>query len=457
MVKFWFAGSSSNVNSIYRLYYEETTGQWAREDRKGGMSAQLLYCSTKTDSTGRLFCGYGALSTGGGGTRYVETNPPGTLTNCINLGGSGVSTNVRGVAVDGARGFVYFAHYYSNTVEGYIKKIDTACNEVLDSDYGNQNGSWGSIWNPIVGMAVDETNGDLYIAAKTAIYKVDLQENVTIVKSGFGNIYGIDIVRESAQDIGILVVADTGAGKVKAIALDNLSSSPIEIANASNLRAVLWGRKPGMGKVPSSEDSLTLSLHHNNGNNEATSPVRANAFIEVWPRIDSEIWISAPEGGRNGTFPQGYIRESYPPVVDKSTAIVRMQYKDNKERYTCARTGDPGKAAIYDPEPQNLANCDVPYSWVDEICDNKDNFSGGVYGVGSFIYPYNTYVACKDSCGSDTNPCKFEFWITSRYAGDNYKVYFQTFQDNTIIFLQRASPIYTAVKHVHIEEDKMCA
>jgi len=137
---FWFAGYSGGTNSIYRVYYNSLTGKWEREDKAGGMGAQLLYCSTKTDSNGRLFCGLGSNSTGGGGTRYVETSPPGTLQNCINLGGSGDTTQVRGAAVDGVRGYAYFAHYNVTQAKGYVKKINTSCSSVLDSDYGNMGG-----------------------------------------------------------------------------------------------------------------------------------------------------------------------------------------------------------------------------------------------------------------------------------------------------------------------------
>lgn len=54
---YWMAGSSAAVNSLYRVYYDAaTTKKWLREDRGGPASGSLLFCSTKTDRTGRLFC-----------------------------------------------------------------------------------------------------------------------------------------------------------------------------------------------------------------------------------------------------------------------------------------------------------------------------------------------------------------------------------------------------------------
>jgi|GEM_PF-3025459 len=59
-------------------------------------------------------------------------------------------------------------------------------------------------------------------------------------------------------------------------------------------------------------------------------------------------------------------------------------------------------------------------------------------------------------CGSAANPCTWDFQITRRYAGDNYKVFFQTADSTSQNFFADASPIFTAWKHVHIESDKMC-
>ncbi|MEJ5165679.1 MAG: hypothetical protein WHV67_01475, partial [Thermoanaerobaculia bacterium] len=390
-----------------------------------------------------------------GGTRYVNTSPPGYLQNCINLGGSGETTNVRGAAVDGVRGYAYFAQYYFDRVPAqmYIKKVDTNCTSILDSDYGNQNGSWGPIWNTIVGMVVDETNGDLYIATKTSIQKVNLQENTSVVKAGFGNIYGIDLIRENAQEPGFLLIADAGAGYVKAIALDNLGSTPINISSAPNLRTAIFGKKPGNGQeVISSDTMIYLGILHNYGNTGATSPVLPNKLIEVWPKQPAYIWISAPEGGRMGSPPQGWVRKSDQNDTSYSTAKVYMKYKDGKARYTCALTGDPGRAAPYDPLPANLQNCDRPYKYTTGMCDNRGIFSTN--GTGSFI-DNGQYKMCYN-CGSDANICKFEFKITQRYAGDNYKVYFETADFPSKTYFARATPIYTAVKHIHIERDKMC-
>ena len=58
---------------------------------------------------------------------------------------------------------------------------------------------------------------------------------------------------------------------------------------------------------------------------------------------------SSPDGAKYGIFPQGYITLSDTTDATRSTALVRFRYKDNKDRNTCAYTGDPGKAAPYDP------------------------------------------------------------------------------------------------------------
>ena len=307
----------------------------------------------------------------------------------------------------------------------------------------------------IAWMVVDETTGDLYVAARTAIYKVDLGENVSLVKSGFTSIYGIDLVRETAGDPGFMVVADSGAKKVFGFALDNISAPPQEIAtNVQNLRAVLWGRSVLSQTDVNPTNELMLNLLYNNGNSGATSRVLANPMVEIMPYTNSEILISSPDGAKYGVFPQGYITLSDTTNSNHSTAFVRFKYFDNKDRLTCAWMGDPGKAASYDPNPQDPTKCDRPYNWAGGICDNKDQFSSCYDCVGSFKDSQDL-KSCK-ICGSYLNPCQWEFVITDRYGGDNYKVYFQSFNEEGALILTRASHIYTAVKNVFIERDKMC-
>jgi len=58
-------------------------------------------------------------------------------------------------------------------------------------------------------------------------------------------------------------------------------------------------------------------------------------------------------------------------------------------------------------------------------------------------------------CGSSQNPCSWQFRITDRYAGDNYKVYFAF--DQTAKRFAATSDLYTAWKHLHVERERMCA
>jgi len=62
-------------------------------------------------------------------------------------------------------------------------------------------------------------------------------------------------------------------------------------------------------------------------------------------------------------------------------------------------------------------------------------------------------LSCKSNCGwNRANACVFEFHITQRYAGDNYRVYFWVPNTNWTI----GSAAITAWKRVFIEQDKMC-
>jgi hypothetical protein len=62
-------------------------------------------------------------------------------------------------------------------------------------------------------------------------------------------------------------------------------------------------------------------------------------------------------------------------------------------------------------------------------------------------------LSCKSNCGTNrANACVFEFQITQRYAGDNYRVYFWVPNTNWTI----GSATITAWKRIFIEQDKMC-
>ena len=87
------------------------------------------------------------------------------------------------------------------------------------------------------------------------------------------------------------------------------------------------------------------------------------------------------------------------------------------------------------------------------MCDNRDTFVTN--SVGSFVDDPDGKLYYCQVCGGSSN-CKFEFRITKRYAGDNYKVYIQTDDYPSQTYFARAVPKLTAVKNVFIERDKMC-
>lgn len=464
--EYWMAGNGPAGYSIYRVYYDPGTKKWLKSDQIGGMSPpQSLACSGQTSNTGRLFCGYFTVSTAGG-TRYVDTSPPGTLTPCIGLG-SGSNVNVRGAAMDPnpnddpSRRAGYFAFVDTGTSNYRVKKVAADCSSVLDADYGNMN--WNTLWGTtsLVGMTVDPVTGDLYVGAKDAIQKVEYgTEAVSLVKGGFTNIFGLDIFRQSSGDPGFFLAADAGtagAGTLKAFALDNTAAPPLTVAAVTNMRTVNWG-----GSVFSQTDvipgnAIRRVVVHNNNNGGPVLPVRTNPLIGVSPGHSSDLWISAPlpEGGSaSGPAAQAYTRASDPLDTTYSRGRFYMWYKDDKARYTCAYMGDPGKAAVgYEPDPADPNLCDKPCLILPcTLCDNKDAFAAD--GVGVFQDTLTT-KSCK-MCGSFSNRCYWEFRITQRYGGDNYKIYFRTDDFPSTTYFANASPSFTAVKHFHEEPDKMC-
>jgi hypothetical protein len=460
---YWMAGNGPNGNSLYRMYYDTGSQKWLKEHRSS-LAAQLLYCSTQTTRNGYYYCGYATNSTGGGGTRKVDTDDGASmLTGGVNLGGSSVTSNVRGAAADpnpdgvGGRDVGYFAHAISGSNLFYIKKVDETCSTVLDSNYGNYN--WSPNWGAVVGMAVDPVNGDLYVGTLTNISKIDTSENITAVKGGFTAIYGLDIFRQSPGDPGFLLIADAGtagAGSLKSIALDNTASAPLTVSSVANMRTATWGGLVFGQAAPNVGNAIRKVIIHNNGNSGPVLPVRANALIGVSPSHSSDLWISAPppEGGSyGGPAAQYYLRPSDPNNQLFSSGRIYMWYKDGKARETTAFIGDPGKANVgYEPAPGDPVQCDKPWLRAVGNCDNQDLFINN--GVGSFLDTGG--LQSVQNCGSDTNKCEWQFRITKRYAGDNYKIYFQTADYASQTFFASASPIYSAVRHVHVENDRMC-
>jgi hypothetical protein len=454
---YWMAGSSAAVNSLYRVRYDSGTGKWARDDRGGASSGTLLFCSTKTSRTGRIFCGLGTAATGGGTTRVGETNPPVNLANCINLGGGTDSSNVRGAAVDpnpngvAGRDVVYFAHAVDSLTPSYVvKKVASDCSSILDANYGNTN--WSGNWNSIVGMAVDPVNGDLYIAAITNIQRIATNESVQVVKGGFTSVNGIDISRQGASDPGLLLIADGGTSNtVKALALDNTGAQPLSVASASVLRAASFGASVSGGPWLATNVNRTVVIH-NNGNSGAVDPVRPHPLLKVTSAGPFKVRISSPSAAEQFPPGQSTMRPSTYQDPTRSQAFTELQYADGLSRITCAWAGDPGEGAPqYDAAPATPANCNKPRTTALGPCDNRDDIVIG--GAGSFAESGNPIHSCK-TCGSASSPCRWEFRITNRYGGDNYKVHFAFEQNSTEFAL--ATDIYTAWKHVHAERERMC-
>jgi hypothetical protein len=96
------------------------------------------------------------------------------------------------------------------------------------------------------------------------------------------------------------------------------------------------------------------------------------------------------------------------------------------------------------------SDCHKPRTSASAICDNFDDIVAG--GPGSFV-DGGGLVSCK-TCGSAQSPCSWEFRITNRYGGDNYKVYLSF--DQSAEHFATTSDIYTAWKHVHLERERMC-
>jgi len=473
--EYWMAGNGPAGQSIYRVYYDPGTKKWLKSDQKGGMSAQSIVCSGHTSRAGRLFCGYWTTSTSGG-TRYVDTSPVGTLTGCTGLPGSGSTINIRGVAVDpnpdsvAGRDAAYYAHADVGNNTFAIRRLSaTACysppptnDPLYDSNYGNYN--WSPNWGAIVGLAVDPVNGDLYVGTLTNISKIDTSQNITAVKGGFTNIYGIDFIRQGPDDPGFLLIADAGtagAGSVKAIAIDNTANPPLSVLNVTNMRTVNWGGLVFNQIQPGPANALRRVLIHNNNNSGPVLPVRPNPFIGVSPSTSSDLWISAPppEGGPgtvSGPAAQAYTKASLASDTTYSRGRIVMWYKDDKARKTTAYISDPGKAATgYEPDPANPALCDMPREWpgITGICDNKEDFTTN--GVGAF-YETGGPLHSTKTCGSFANRCYWENNISRRYGGTNHKVLFMTNDYAGSGFFAEATPIFTHVKHFHFENDRMC-
>jgi hypothetical protein len=462
----YYSGSLDTIagtNQVIRHYYNTLTNKWAREDRSGSYT-QTHYCSTVTDRNGREFCGMAAQTTGGGGTRYIATASTDPMTNCFTIPNPGPPNDmvrVVGIAADpnpsGIAGRDVFYAMFDDTTSGYrwIKKMATDCTGIIDPDWGNRNGIWN--WNVINGAAVDPKTGDLYIGEKTAIRVVRFAtEAVESFKTGFTNIYNLAVWRDPGNDFGVVLVADFGAGNVKSIPIDN-STAPITIlASGTQIRAVCTGLTTYDEDTYLASDLIRLIVTHND---IAAIKLRKEPFFTTDPyaSIPANIWISSRLNTVDRPQYQGVVRYSTlnPPETEYSTVRIKAYWADGKNRTMCGALGDALSAAFYEPVPSgDPPGCKKP--WKNPIggtengaCDNRSPFE--LSKVGSTTSD-GTYLQRENSCGGSTTPCWFEFRITQRYAGDNYRFYAYGDQSNTVL----SSALITAWKRVFIEQDKMC-
>lgn len=119
----------------------------------------------------------------------------------------GVDADPNPLSID-ERDVIYFAFANLTDQRYYIKKVDGSpeCDSVLDKDYGNTGGTFFSYNGGIMaGMAVD-LNGNLWIIDSNRIVKIDLNENVSIMKTGFTKLMGLDSYQE---ELGRIAYAPT--------------------------------------------------------------------------------------------------------------------------------------------------------------------------------------------------------------------------------------------------------
>jgi hypothetical protein len=453
---YWTADLDGANNRVYRHYYDATQEKWLRETRNGTF-VNTHYCSTKTDRSGKLYCAEATLGTAAAATRQIVTDPPADMTNCLGLTcPGGHNCQVIGAAPDpnpnavAGRDVVYFAFNDTGVGSGkFIRKVNTSCTTVLDSDYGNRGGVW--TWPSIVGMSVDAETGDLYVSERTKITKITTSEAVSTFKTGFSNVFGLDVWRDPGQTFGAILVSDNGASLVKAIALDNVSVTPLLIAAGSTVRAVAWSRTTFSLDTWVPSEVIRRILVHNDG---STIKLRDPYLVaDPYAKAPANIWISSPDTNDKGTY-QGIVRPSNATSDDYSTVRVGAWWSDGVTRRVCAVLGDPPATALY--EPFTVASgCNLPYKdpatgTISSMCDNQDPFVAG--GVGSSTLT-DDFVDCRDCGAANIDPCFFDFRITKRYAGDNYRVFFTLENDSWPI----SSALVTAWKRPYIELDKMCA
>jgi hypothetical protein len=83
------------------------------------------------------------------------------------------------------------------------------------------------------------------------------------------------------------------------------------------------------------------------------------------------------------------------------------------------------------------------------FCDNSSDFTAG--GVGSSTTS-GELLDCRSNCGTQANPCVFEFRISPSYSEENFRYYFMVPQSRTVL----SSFMSNSWKRALIEQDQMC-
>ena len=439
---YWVAGAYGSNNKVTRIFYNPSSKQWERNDRQA--DSYIYVCTPKTSKDYKIFCG---VLTGhvGGVVKVATTYPsPSNVNACTNLA-PGRSTIVHGAAVDPnpqnypTRNVAYFALEINDTNPiNHVYKIGFGCtgSDVINNDYGNMQLA-NFDFNTLTGMVVSQ-NGDLYLAERQRVLVIHQDESIEIVKSGFTSIMGIDVIEEGT-DIAMLIIADNGTSTLSGVPLN--TENLLTIATASSLRSAT--RSSDIIGTYDGGAIIRTIISYNDG---GRMPFRGHPILSISPNKSIDVWISSPLADQDRPDFQNVVRNSTSTNPDEySTVKVSAWNNDKQDMALCAQTADPMDIAGYALIPANPSNCDKANS----VCDNKDPYVEG--GPASFV-DTNTYESCKSNCGG-TVPCEFEFRITKRYAGDNYKILFKT--PTSSRYLGSASVI-TAWKREFIEKDEMC-
>ena len=485
---YWFAGIASGTPGLYRYFYDTTTTKkWLKEDRSG-TNHEFMNCSTKTDRFNRIYCAMTTTSTSGTSfSRMSVTNPPGNLQICriISAGilsGVGDSVSLFGAAADpnpdavAGRDMVYFAFRNSSRIptEHYIVQVPvdaTGCGvpTTAQQNYGNIGGA-GLVLKTIVGMAVDR-DGSLYFSDGTTVRKITTSQTVTTVKSGFSQLFGLDVKQEVNGGTVSFIGADApsvagNASTLKSWSSDNAAVPPMVVRNTVSERFATWGATVASPTWSVAQQKRNVAVC----NDTTKFPLDGDYRLIVTPdAVDlGRTWISSPGNDLNdkGNPDQTCVRSSntsLPNICEGltggfSTMEVKAYWSDGVSRLLCARTGDPKSSAPYEPAVATPSNCNRPWVETTVFCDNSDPFSNG--GPGSFTENGALDYCQPAPCGSSpANACKFHVRVTQRYAGDNVQLYFYEATPTSATIppeiIQTTAPI-TAWKHIHEEVDTMC-